>query len=105
MEKRVGDFPMLGVAANLLLDKRGRTHEAGIGLTAVGPTALKAREAEGRLVGRPPDEEAIGEAAGLAMEIARPVTDLRGPAEYKRAMVGVLTRQALRKARERAGGG
>src|SRR3970040_642736 len=54
LEKRVGDFPIAGVAANLVLDASGAIGKGGIGLTAVGPTALRARKAEGHLVGRRP---------------------------------------------------
>ncbi len=105
LEKRVGDFPIVGVAANLLLGGKGAIESAGIGLTAVGPTALKAADAERHLVGKAPGEAAFEEAAKLAQGIAKPVSDLRGPAEYKLAMVGVLARRALHRARDRARGG
>jgi carbon-monoxide dehydrogenase medium subunit len=105
LEKRVGDFPIVGVAANLVLGPRRVIETAGIGLTAVGPTALKATEAEAHLVGKPAEDAALAEAAGLAEGIAKPVSDLRGPAEYKRAMVRVLARKALLEARDRARGG
>lgn len=105
LEKRIGDFPIVGVAANLVLDSKGTIQTAGLGLTAVGPTALKATEAERHLVGKAPDDEVLERAAELATEIATPVSDLRGPAEYKTAMVRVLARRALHRARERARGG
>ncbi|MEK6986804.1 MAG: xanthine dehydrogenase family protein subunit M [Candidatus Thermoplasmatota archaeon] len=104
LEKRAGDFPIVGVAASLL-EAKGKVEGAGIGLTAVGPTVLKAREAEAGLVGRAPDEAAFRGAADLARSASHPVSDLRGPAEYKKAMVAVLTVRALRRAHERARGG
>lgn len=105
LEKRAGDFPIVGVAANLVLGSKGTFESAAIGLTAVGPTALKAKRAGEYLVGRRPDEAEFLHAAGLAQEIAQPVSDLRGPAEYKRAMVGVLARRALTLASQRTRGG
>ncbi len=105
LEKRVGDFPIVGVAANLHLSAKGRIESAGIGLTAVGPTALKATQAEQHLVGKAPDDAAFDDAAKLCQGIAKPTSDLRGPAEYKAAMVRVLARRALGRARDRARGG
>jgi aerobic carbon-monoxide dehydrogenase medium subunit len=104
LEKRAGDFPIAGVAANLTL-AAGKITDARIGLTAVGPTALLAKEAGDALGGHAPDEATFRRAADLAMKAAQPVADLRGPADYKRAMIGVLTRRALHRAAERARGG
>ncbi len=105
LEKRVGDFPIVGVAANLVLGAKGSVESAGLALTAVGPTALKATEAERYLVGKAPDDAVLEKAAELAEGIAQPVADLRGPAEYKQAMIRVFARRALHRARDRARGG
>lgn len=105
LEKRVGDFPIVGVAANLVLSAKGAIETAGIGLTAVAPTARLAKEAADSLHGREPTEEVIRHAASLAMNAAEPTSDLRGPADYKRSMVGVLARRALILAVKRARGG
>ncbi len=102
LEKRVGDFPIVGVAANLILSPDGAVERASIGLTAVGPTVLKAGQAAEHLVGHPPEDPRLDRAAELAQGVAQPVSDLRGPAEYKRAMVAVFARRALRLARDRA---
>src|SRR5207249_9228124 len=59
LEKRIGDFPIVGVAANLVLGTKGTIESAGLALTAVGPTALKATEAERHLVGKAPDATAF----------------------------------------------
>lgn len=104
LEKRAGDFPIAGVAVNLTL-AAGKIADARIGLTAVGPTALLAQEAGNALRSHAPDEAVFRRAADLAMKAAQPVADLRGPADYKRAMVGVLTRRALHRAAERGRGG
>ena len=77
----------------------------GIGLTNAGPTAIRARRAEETLRGQAPDEKVLAAAAAAAAAAAQPVSDLRGPAEYKRDIVRVLTQRALRKAVARATGG
>ncbi|MFQ5918665.1 MAG: FAD binding domain-containing protein [Thermoplasmata archaeon] len=105
IEKRAGDFSIAAVAANLVLNGDGTVKGAWIGLTNAGPTPFLAEEASNHLAGGSADEASIARAAELAEEAADPVSDLRGPAEYKRAMVGVLTRRTLGKALERAGGG
>ena len=101
IERKVGDYAIAGVAAQLTLDADICT-QAGIGLTNVGPTALRATTAEDFLRGKRLDEETIHEAARLAATAAQPSTDLRGPAEYKAAMVRTLTIRALRAAAQRA---
>ncbi len=105
MIKRGRSFPIVGVAANLVLGTKGTIEHAGLGLTAVGPTALKATDAEVHLVGKAPEDAVLEKAAELAEGLAQPVSDLRGPAEYKKAMVRVLARRALHRARDRARGG
>jgi carbon-monoxide dehydrogenase medium subunit len=102
LERKVGDYAIAGVAAYITLDDSGNVTYAGIGLTNVGPTPIKARDAEKSLLGKPLDEAAIHQAADLAAAAAHPASDLRGPAEYKRDMVRTLTVRALRKAHARA---
>ncbi len=105
LERKVGDYGIAGVAAYITLDDNGNVSYAGIGLTNVGPAPIKARDAEQSLLGKPLDEAAIHHAADLAAAAAHPTSDLRGPAEYKRAMVRTLTVRALHKALARAMGG
>jgi carbon-monoxide dehydrogenase medium subunit len=76
----------------------------GIALTAVGPTPIRATEAERFLLKKKPDAKTIAEAARLAGQAASPSADRRGSVEYKREMARVLTARALAKAVERAGG-
>jgi aerobic carbon-monoxide dehydrogenase medium subunit len=104
LERKVGDYATAAVAAQVTLDADGNCQYVGIGLTAVDATPVKAARAEAALRGRPLDDAGIRAAAQIASEECDPVADLRGPAEYKRAMVRELTRRALTKARERAGG-
>ncbi len=105
LERKVGDFATAAVAAQVSVRDNGMCERAGIGLTNVGPTPIKARKAEDFLHGKPLDAAAIRQAAQLAAGEAQPTSDLRGPAEYKRDLVRVLTTRALEKAIERAGGG
>jgi carbon-monoxide dehydrogenase medium subunit len=104
LERKVGDFATAAVAAQISLDENGTCLEAGIGLTNVGLTPIKATEAEDALKGQRPDEGLIKQAAHLASQAAEPETDPRGTAEYKRSMIQVLTTRALKRAVERAGG-
>jgi carbon-monoxide dehydrogenase medium subunit len=102
LERKVGDFATVGVAAQVTLDGTGVCRAVGIGLTNVGATPIKAARAEDVLVGKPMNEQQIRQAAQLAAEEAQPSSDLRGPAEYKVSMVRELTKRALVRACERA---
>jgi len=73
---------------------------AGIALTGVGPSNIRAEAAEQALAGRALDDEAIAEAARLAAEAAQPRTDVRGTEQYKRNTVRVFTARGLRNAAE-----
>ena len=106
MERRAGDFAIAGVAAQITIGPDGTCKYAGIGLTALGPTSLRARKAEEALVGRELTDAVIDEAAEAAAEDAKPFDDpLRGSAEFRRAMARVLTRRAVKLALSRARGG
>jgi aerobic carbon-monoxide dehydrogenase medium subunit len=103
LERKVGDYAIAGVAAQIELGSDGRISQAGIALTNVGPMPIRASAAEAALVGQAPNDESLAEAADLAAAATDPVDDLRGPAEYKRAVTRTLTLRALRTAKERAG--
>lgn len=104
-ERKVGDFAIAAVGASLVLDGKGECQQVGIGLCNVGPTSLRAQRAEEALRGKQPDDAAIARAAQAAAEESEPVTDLRGPVDYKRDLVRVLTVRAVRLAVQRAKGG
>ncbi len=97
LERKIGDFATVGVAVQVSLSN-GTIGRAGIALTGVGPTNMRARAAEDALAGRAPDDDAIREAAGLAAEAAEPRDDVRGSAEFKRSVVRVYTERGLRQA-------
>jgi len=105
LERKVGDYAIAGVAAYVTLDDSGHVSYAGMGLTNVGSTPIRARDAEQSLLGKTLDEMSMHQAADLAAAAAHPTSDTRGPAEYKRAMVRTLAVRALHKAHARATGG
>jgi xanthine dehydrogenase FAD-binding subunit len=100
------DIAVVGVGAWLRLNAKGDTIEvARIGLAAVAPTPLLATEAGDWLAGKPATQETFAEAGKLARKLAKPISDMRGPAEYRIHLVGVMTERALAGAVERARGG
>src|SRR5215469_1022339 len=102
LERKVGDFATAAVAAQVTLDGNGTCQQAGIGLTNVGPTPVKARKAEAFLRGKKLDQATVRQAAQLAADDAQPSSDLRGAAEYKKGLVKELAARALARAAERA---
>lgn len=104
LERKVGDYAIAGVAASVTLDDKGNVARAGIALTNVGPTPLRASDAEQALLGKALDDASIHQAAELAAAAAKPSSDSRGSVDYKRAMVRTLTVRALRKAQGRITG-
>lgn len=73
---------------------------ARIALGAVAPTIVRATEAEAWLAGKALDDGTIGRAAELAAAVAKPISDIRGSADYRRDMVRVLTARALNQLRD-----
>lgn len=104
VERRVGDYPVAAGGAALWLAPDGTVAEVGIGLTALGAPHFAAEAAEAALRGAPATEESFAEAGRLAAAGCDPVTDQRGPADYKRHLASVLTVRALRRAAAHARG-
>ncbi|HEX6725664.1 MAG TPA: xanthine dehydrogenase family protein subunit M [Gaiella sp.] len=97
LERKVGDFATAAVGVQVTLDN-GKVGQAGIGLTGVGATNLRATAAEDLLRGNEPTDDVIREAAALAAQAAEPQSDNRGSAEYKRNVVRVYCERGLRTA-------
>jgi CO/xanthine dehydrogenase FAD-binding subunit len=101
---RSGDLALVGVAvlgfANGAAPGPDTPTDSGwhfrIGLGSVAPTPIRAAEAEAFLAGHPPEEQAFAQAAELAMAAASPISDVRGTADYQKAMVRTLTLRGLR---------
>ena len=96
-------YPSAAVAVQLTMED-GACKDAAIVLSAVGLTAIRAREAEAGLRGQPLNAKTIENAAEAARSAADPQPDMRGSAEYKRQLVGALTKRAIQIAERRARG-
>jgi carbon-monoxide dehydrogenase medium subunit len=91
--RKAMELATVGVAVTLELED-----EVRIVLGAVAPTPIRAKAAEALLRGREIDPALIERAARAAVEESRPISNVRASAEYRREMVGVLTRRALQRA-------
>ena len=101
--RKIMDIAVVGVSVRLSLAANDDTiAEARICLGAVAPTVVRAQEAEEALTGQRPSGELFAKAAELAQAGARPISDVRGSAEFRRYLVGVMTNRCLNIALERA---
>jgi carbon-monoxide dehydrogenase medium subunit len=89
------DIALVGVAASVALGAAGEIADARIALASVAPTTLRARDAEAALRGAVPTEEHLAAAADAAAAEARPISDLRASAAYRRSLVRVLALRTL----------
>jgi aerobic carbon-monoxide dehydrogenase medium subunit len=97
LERRVGDFATVGVA--VAVETSGElVTRAGIALTGVGGSTIGATDAAAALVGKPLTAQTIDQAAELAAAVARPRTDHRGSAEFKRHIVRTFVVRILSRA-------
>ncbi|MFC5427352.1 FAD binding domain-containing protein [Paraburkholderia denitrificans] len=103
LKRKTGDFATAAAAVTLRVAD-GNVEHVRIALTNVGDTVIRAVDAERAMTGKPFDAHALDEAARLAMAACNPAPDLRGDADYKRAMAGEMTRRALNTSYERAAG-
>jgi carbon-monoxide dehydrogenase medium subunit len=99
--RRHGDFALAGAAVVLVLG-RGRIEGASIALFGVGPTPLRGRAAEERLIGRSPTASIVAEAAAAAADLLHPESDLHASGEYRRRVIRTLMTRALTDAVARA---
>jgi carbon-monoxide dehydrogenase medium subunit len=99
--RKAMELATVGVAVSLET-QASRCTAARVALGAVGPTVLRAPEAEAILVGSRLDEATVSAAAAQAMQECTPISNVRSSAAYRRDMVGVLTRRAVALALESA---
>lgn len=95
MERKMGDYATAGVAVQLSVNDEGSCVYAGIGLTNVNPTPLRASRSEEALLNTKLGPEDIAKAAAYASEDCNPSADLRGDEEYKRAIVKSITKRVI----------
>jgi carbon-monoxide dehydrogenase medium subunit len=100
--RRELDIAVVGVASQVTLSN-GVCAKARIALAAVAPTPIRATASEAALEGKALTPELIDRAAELAVQSARPISDQRGSADFRRHLVRVLTRRTLTAALARAG--
>ena len=100
------DIATVGVASVITMEGRsGVCREARTALGAVAPTPRRAYAVEDMLRGRELGPELLQAAAQQAMSLASPIDDIRGSAQHRREMAGVLTRRTLERAADMAAGG
>ncbi len=98
-------FTLSVVNAAVYVERAGdKVKEARIALGSVAPTPIRAPKVEAKLKGKQMSDNLIEEAAAGSVETAKPIDDIRGTAEYRKDMVGVLVKRAMREAWLRAGG-
>lgn len=92
------DLAIVGVAAYLTVNSgKNICKDIKIALGAVAPIPMRAKGAEEVLRGKPLGDDLIERAAEIASKESKPIDDIRGSAEYRREMVRVLTKRALKK--------
>lgn len=97
------DIAVVGAGSWLRLADDGKTiAEARVALGAVAPTPLFAEEASRFLKGKEVTEANFRTAGEMATKIAKPISDMRGPAEYRTHLVSVLVARTLATAAQRA---
>jgi len=101
VERRAGDFAIAAASAGVWV-AGGTVADVGVALAAAGPFTIDVARVGELMRGKPPSEELFEQAGEIAAEDCMPMADTRGPVDYKRHLVGVLTKRALRRASERA---
>lgn len=96
------DIAVAGAAVSVTLDADGTCTAARVSIGAVATTALLVTEAADALIGTKLEDAALNAAAAAATEASKPITDRRGTIEFRRHVVGVLTRRAAVIAAQRA---
>jgi len=97
-------YATVSAAVQLVLDGKNTCKDIRIILGCVGLTALRVREAEAALRGKPLEAKNIQAAADAAQSAAEPQSDMRGSAEYKRVLVAALVKRAIGIAARRSRG-
>jgi len=102
--RKIMDIAVVGVGSYLEFDAEGVVQAARIALGAVAPTVVRAPEAEQALVGHALTAELAAEAGRIAAAEARPISDVRGSASFRRYLVETMTRASVLCSAERARG-
>ena len=101
--RRQMEIAIVGAAASVTIEG-GKVTAARVAITALAPTIHRVAEAEQALVGSDGGKAAATAAAAAAASASAPISDVRGSADYRRAMAAVIARRAIEAAVARAGG-
>jgi len=102
IKKGSGGFTIAGAAVNLAVAEDCAVSACRIAMTSVGPKPLRALAAEQALIGKKPESSTLDEVAVLAVDASQPASDLTASAEYRRKVLGILMRDAVKSAYKRA---
>ncbi|HEY7281275.1 MAG TPA: FAD binding domain-containing protein [Actinomycetota bacterium] len=102
--RRQMEIAVVGATAVVTVEG-GRVTDARVAITALTPTIRRVPESEAALAGSDGDDAAVEAAAAAAAGASTPISDVRGSADYRRAMAAVMTRRAIIAALKRARGG
>jgi len=98
------DIAVVGVGASVTLNN-GSFESVRVSLASVAPTPLFVTEINDELAGKDVSDENIAKAGEIAKAAAKPISDMRGTADYRRHLCDVMTRRVLGDAITRARGG
>jgi len=101
LRQTASGFAIVGVAAQVTLDRKGRIERAAVGVTGVNPVPFRASALEKRLAGESPDAAVLSRLCAR-IEEADPTEDLHASAEFRAHLVGVYAARALLAAAGRA---
>lgn len=102
LDKITNSIAIVGVASVISLDEKGVCTFAGVGLGGVAPTPLEVEKAKKILLGRQIEESDIDQVAEEAQAISNPLTNVYASDEYRKEMVYVLTKRALKESLQKA---
>ena len=100
LRQRASGFAVVGVAAQVGVDRKGRIDRVSLGVTGVNPVPFRAASLEERLQGAEPGADLAGLCTGA--DEADPMSDLHASEEYRRHLLGVFAARAVDRAWERA---
>ncbi len=100
--RREMDLPIAGVAVYVVPDPKDNIcRDIKIAMGAIAPVPMRAKKAEAILKGKRFSEDLIEKAAMIASEESKPIDDIRSSAQYRKEMVKVLTKQAIKRSLEK----
>jgi CO/xanthine dehydrogenase FAD-binding subunit len=103
LARRVGDFALVEAAALVDIGDDGRCTAVRLALGAVGERPFDASDLASPIIGAEPSDDLVAEVGRAASRVVEPSDGVHGSGEYRRDMVGIVTKRALLEAARRAG--